>query len=300
MCKQPVRADAVPRELVKVKICTDCYFKHVKNKPNPYRLFKGEKSEGYPDYTTKTYRGSMRQIQELVFPDIATAHQVAKLAGLDSYAIADENDSWGSKPVFRTDDMIRYSAEEKIASEKADIAKHEKIEKLSKSPRGYIISRYGKVAIYAKRKSPSEERTGVRVFPRVYMARPGRRAIMIELDTYITHGKYNKKKFLNDFAGFFGGNSAERGHASRYSRSQRRTIEGIPAVAGTYPEPLPTIANDLPEIKKKYDDFRLVNWQNPMRRTVRRNTVTSNPKSGQKTALLVLAALCGLWFATRK
>jgi hypothetical protein len=196
--------------------------------------------------------------------------------------------------------MIRFDAEEKISSEKADIAKHEKVERLSKSPRGYILARYGKVAIYAKRKSPSEERTGVKVFPRVYIAKPGKQAIMIKLDTYITLGKYNKKKFLNDFAGFFGGQSTEKAVSSRYMHSQHRTREGIPAVPGVYPEPLPTIANDLPEIKKKYDDFRLVNWQNPMRRTVRRNTVTNNPKSGQKTALLVLAALGGLWFVTRK
>jgi len=263
-------------------------------KYNPYKLFKGEIEEGYPDYEVKKYRGRTRQIQELVLPDIESAHQVARIAGLQSYAIADEHDTWGRSPVFRTDDMIRWDAEQKVASEKADIEKHAKIERLSKTPRGHILARYGRVIVYAKRGKPSDDRMGVRVRPVVYIAKPGRKVVDIDFSDYFEHGKYNKKKFLDKYSYYFGGRPSERALPRRYSSSQHRYI-GRPAIAGVYPEPLQTIANDLPDIYQKYRNFVQTTWSNPIR-----GTRVSNPKSKSMTGLGVLAlGALGLWYLNK-
>ena len=234
---------------------------------NPYYLIKGEKRESYfrDEPKGKKYMGDTRGIRDLEFPDIATAHQVAKLAGLETYKIADTKDDWGREAVFKTKDILEYEAKSHIAKEESKMHDIAKVERLGKSPRHFVIKRYGKVVIYAERSTPDYRPghfSGVRVYPHLYITTPKRKRQFFDIEEAVK----NKKKFMDNYAYLFGGSSAERARPARYNRYSRSYSKEFPAKKGVYPEPLPTIAQDLPEIKKEYDRTKREVWSNPRRK----------------------------------
>lgn len=232
---------------------------------NPYYLIKGTLEEDWREPGVKKYRGRSERIRELHLPTIGSAHEVAKVAGLKSYAIADVEDSWGDKPVFKTKDIMEFEAASKIESETETQKMLLRVEQLKKTPRTIILGKYpGRVVIYAKRGTPEYSprvSRKIRMGVYSYIKVPKKTARPFYPGEFITKaGTVQKKKFMDDWTYYFGGKGARRAVPARYSRHTGRTVPGRPAEPGEYPVPMGLIANDLKMLNDKLKDIEKTIW----------------------------------------
>jgi len=231
---------------------------------NPCYLIKGTLEEDWREPGVKKYRGRSERIRELHLPTIGSAHEVAKVAGLKSYAIADVEDSWGDKPVFKTKDIMEFEAASKIESETETQKIHLRVEQLKKTPRTIVLKKYpGRVVIYAKRGTP-EYRPGysrkIQMGASVHIKVPKKTARSFHLGEFITQaGTVQKKKFMDSWTYYFGGKEARRATRGYFAHG-RRYIEGRPAEPGVYPPALKDIAEDLKMLNDKFKNIQKTIW----------------------------------------
>lgn len=253
--------------------------KRKRSRINPYYLIKGEKREGWPDLEVKKYRGDTRAVRELEFPDIETAHQAAKLAKLDTYAIADTKDDQGREPVFKTRDIMEWEASQQIGAQETKQKELAKVERIGKTPRVIVMAKYGRVLVYAQRSVPDYrplQFRGVKTYPGLFIKIPGKKPRRLDIGDYVSRGRVQKANFKNNFAYYFGGSEPSK---SRYDRrSGRRWGEDK---LGVYPAPLPQIADDLPTIAADFDKIKRETWSNPTRALS-----THRRKSGRRVNIM--------------
>ncbi len=254
-------------------------FRKLQRTRNPYFL---DVSEKYPTYDYKTgkelppsYNGRSDLIR-LTFPSIEAVHEVAKLAGLDSYKILSGADydkaRWGNgETVFKTPDILDYEHTMKREEEEGKYKRAERIESIGKTPRVVVLRRYSSSVVYAYRNKPAMFHGKLSMSPRIVLKIKGRRGDITLPDTIHS---LNQKKFMNEHAWMYpGGRSPERAVPARYSRYLGKTTEGRPAVKAIYHPDLVKLMEDLPEIIREFRDLVSTKWStvvNPMRRTHKR------------------------------
>jgi hypothetical protein len=244
---------------------------------NPYQLIKGEKRESWQKPGVMEYRGDTRSVQGLELKSIADAHAVAKIADMDSYMIADVNDTFGHNSVFKTKDILDWEYEQSKGRDESKFKRIARLEVLSKQKRIVVFKQYpGKIVIFAQR-DVADYREGyssqIQMWSRLYLKLPKRNLIDISPDEFTIGERYSKtfskKKMLDSLAGYFGGRSAERARPGRYQRFSREYTKDIPRVEAVYPPTLLQLVADYPEIVKQYNELNKITWStsyNPTRR----------------------------------
>ncbi len=240
---------------------------------NPFFLQVGRKWE---DWKTgkKTYQGSSQSVSTLPFKSAKDAHDVAKIAGVNSYMIEEEPEGGGgrSEVVFRTPDIKRYEASKVTEQMSEDSKRQKRIAVLKQTIKKTGLWKSGSTEVYAERSDveyrPSYSR---RIIMSTYLwlklpgqagDRPGLNTFDIDPGNFYTKsGAFRKKQFLDDLARrFSGGRSSERAVPSKYNRYLRTTFKGRPAVPGKYPATLLKLAEVYPDIARRYEDLKKGLW----------------------------------------
>ena len=258
-------------ELLKKKMLTPEEY-DILLRENPFYLTVGDKDSSYLEPGVQRYRGRNRDVHDIEFQSEADAHTVAKLSGQTDYIISegeDKND-WHKKPVFKSKSVIDYETESTKDSDDYNATMNETVARIAASSRNMVLWTYGRHILYAQRGKPSYDShrsLRLRLMTSMFVTSPGRRRNKIYPDRFMTsNGKFQRKKFMDDLAWYFGGKRSERSIPSRYDRRMHQTFAGRDAVPGNYPLALEILAEQLPDILIDYNRKKKQLWSNPKKR----------------------------------
>lgn len=209
---------------------------------NPYFLNIGQKDENWRDPGVKKFQGSYRSVQNLPLKSLADAHSVASMIDADSYAIeySDSPDGYGSKPVFKTKDILAYEADRDMAGQESEFKALARVEALNKTRRVIVLRKDKSYLIYAMR-SPAKYNKGhsstIQGYSSLWIKVPKRETLDISPNKYSDkHGYgFQKSRFMKDIAYLFGmTKSWDAKKISDFPQIVQALAKEYPAIAGDF------------------------------------------------------------------